>query len=66
MSMIFWITIIICVTAVTITSIICSAKVEETKYEAFTCAVNKTATDNELKKMVDNLRVVLTEMKENY
>lgn len=66
MNTIFWIIIIICITAVTITSIICSTKIEVTKYEEFTRAVNKTATDNELKKMVDNLRVVLTEMKENY
>ena len=65
MSMIFWITIIICVTAVTITSIICSAKVEETKYEAFTCTVNNGTTDNELKKMVENLKVVISKMKEN-
>ena len=64
MSMIFWITIIICVTAVTITSIICSTKIEVSKYEAFTCTVNNGTTDNELKKMVDNLKVVLTEMKE--
>lgn len=65
MSMIFWITIIICVTAVTITSIICSTKIEVSKYEGFTRAVNITATDNELKKMVDNLKVVISKMKEN-
>lgn len=64
MSMIFWITIIICITAVTITSIICSTKIEVAKYEVFSCAVNNTATDNELKKTVDNLQGVLTEMKE--
>ena len=64
MNTIFWIIIIVCITAVTITSIICSTKIEVTKYEVFTHAVNKTATDNELKKMVDNLKVVLTEMKE--
>ena len=65
MSMIFWITIIICVTAVTITSIICSTKIEVSKYEGFTRAVNITATDNELKKMVENLKVVISKMKEN-
>lgn len=64
MNAIFWIIIIICITAVTITSIICSTKIEVSKYEVFTRAVNNTATDNELKKMVDNLKVVLTEMKE--
>ena len=64
MNTIFWITIIVCITAVTITSIICSTKIEVAKYEVFNCAVNKTATDNELKKMVDNLKVALTETKE--
>ena len=64
MNLIFWITIIVCITAVTITSIICSTKIEVSKYEGFTRAVNITATDNELKKIVDNLKVVLTEMKE--
>ena len=64
MNLIFWITIIVCITAVTITSIICSTKIEVSKYEVLNCAVNNTATDNELKKMVDNLQVVLTEMKE--
>ena len=68
MNLIFWITIIVCITAVTITSIICSTKIEVSKYEAFneafTHAVNNEATDNELKKMVDNLKVTLTEMKE--
>ena len=64
MNLIFWITIIICITAVTITSIICSTKIEVTKYEVFNCAVNKAATESDLKKMVDNLQVALTEMKE--
>ena len=64
MNLIFWITIIVCITAVTITSIICSTKIEVTKYEAFICTVNNGTTDNELKKMVDNLKVELTEMKE--
>ena len=65
MSVLFWITIIICVTAVTITSIICSAKVEVTKYEAFTRAVNNEANADKLKKIMDKVITTASKTKEN-
>lgn len=66
MNMIFWITIIICVTAVTITSIICSSKIEVTKYEAFTHAVNNEANADKLKKIMEKLIAATSKTKENY
>lgn len=67
MSVIIWIVVIVCITAVTMTSIICSAKIEESKYETFACTVrhwisNETTTD-ELKKMVEKLMAATSKMK---
>lgn len=68
MSMVIWIVVIACITAVTMTSIICSAKIEESKYETFARTmnnpwINNETTTNELKKMVEKLMAATSKTK---